>query len=139
LDTATYARIQFFTGEFRGDELVLVALAIGMAASGTILLSPVPLAALIYVSGILIPCALKGFSLNQKGYFLLGVLALSCWAFLAALIAKISKGGQERERAEQALAERNLQLALAGKAALVGTFAYDAETERMQIIGGRVL
>ena len=42
----------------------------------------------------------------------------------------------ERKKAELALAERNLQLALAGKAGLVGSFAYDADTERMQISEG---
>jgi len=41
-----------------------------------------------------------------------------------------------RKLAEQALAERNLQLALAGKAGRVGSFAYDIDTERMQISAG---
>jgi PAS domain S-box-containing protein len=42
----------------------------------------------------------------------------------------------ERKQAEQALAERNIQLALAAKAGLVGTYAYDADTEIMQISAG---
>ena len=42
----------------------------------------------------------------------------------------------ERKKAELALAERNIQLALAGKAALVGSFAYDIDTEIMQISEG---
>jgi PAS domain S-box-containing protein len=42
----------------------------------------------------------------------------------------------ERRKAELALAERNIQLALAGKAALVGSFAYDTGTEVMQISEG---
>jgi PAS domain S-box-containing protein len=42
----------------------------------------------------------------------------------------------ERKKAELALAERNIQLALAGKAALVGSFAYDTGTEIMQISEG---
>ena len=33
----------------------------------------------------------------------------------------------ERKKAELALAERNVQLALAGKAGLVGSYAYDTE------------
>jgi PAS domain-containing protein len=41
-----------------------------------------------------------------------------------------------RKRAELALAESNLQLALAGKAALVGNFAYDIDTEAVQISPG---
>src|SRR5262245_23046728 len=42
----------------------------------------------------------------------------------------------ERKQAELALAERNTQLALAGKAGLVATFAYDVKTERVQISEG---
>ena len=42
----------------------------------------------------------------------------------------------ERKQAEQALAERNIQLSLAAKAGLVGTYAYDADTENMQISDG---
>ena len=42
----------------------------------------------------------------------------------------------ERKKAEVALAERTLQLALAERAALVGSFAYDPDTERMQISPG---
>ena len=42
----------------------------------------------------------------------------------------------ERRTAELALGERTMQLALAGKAALVGSFAYDADTEIMQISDG---
>ena len=42
----------------------------------------------------------------------------------------------ERKEAELALAERSIQLALAGKAALVGSYAYDTDTEIMQISEG---
>jgi len=42
----------------------------------------------------------------------------------------------ERKRAELAIAERTLQLTLAGKAALVGSFAYATDAERMQISDG---
>ena len=97
------------------QELILVALAIGMAACGTVLLSALPRAAFIYMSGILIPSALKCVVLNQKGYFLLGALAVSSWGFLAALIAKIARDIAERQIAALALAERDVQLALAGK------------------------
>src|SRR5215472_17209174 len=47
-------------------ELILVALAVGMAATGTILLSAVPPVALVYMSIILIPSALKCLSLSQE-------------------------------------------------------------------------
>src|SRR5262245_6129277 len=42
----------------------------------------------------------------------------------------------ERRKAELALGERNMQLALAGQAALVGSYAYDTDTEIMQISAG---
>ena len=42
----------------------------------------------------------------------------------------------ERKKAELALAERNIQVALAGKAARVGSYAYDTDTEIMQISAG---
>ncbi len=43
---------------------------------------------------------------------------------------------QISKRAEVALAERSLQLALAGKAALVGSYAYDVDTDMMQVDAG---
>jgi PAS domain S-box-containing protein len=42
----------------------------------------------------------------------------------------------ERKQAELALAERNAQLALAGRAALVSNHAYDADLERMTVSEG---
>ena len=44
----------------------------------------------------------------------------------------------ERKQAEQMLAERNAQLTLAGKFALVGTFTFDVDVERMQVSPGYV-
>jgi PAS domain S-box-containing protein len=99
------------------EELILVALVVGMTASGTILLSAIPAAAFSYMSGILLPGAVKCLLfLNQKGYVLLGVLALSYWWFLAALIAKITREISERKEADIALkeSETRLQQALAG-------------------------
>jgi PAS domain S-box-containing protein len=120
----------------RDQELIVVALAAGMAATGTILLSTVPPAAFVYMSVILIPSALKCLALNEKRYVLLAALALSCWGFLAALIVKIIRDTQEREWAEQSLAEQSLQRALAERAALVGSFAYDTHTDRIEISPG---
>ena len=42
----------------------------------------------------------------------------------------------QRKQAEQALTERNIQLALAAKAGLVGSYAYDTDTEIMRISAG---
>jgi two-component sensor histidine kinase len=42
----------------------------------------------------------------------------------------------ERKSAELALAERNLQLALAAKAGLVGSYSYEPDTDDMQVTAG---
>jgi len=120
----------------QGKELILVALGIGMAACATVLLSAIPWAAFIYMSVILVPTALKCLLVSQKSYLLLGTLALSYWGCLAALIAKTGRDIKERHQAELALAERDLQLALAARAGLVGSYAYDANTQTVQISAG---
>jgi hypothetical protein len=61
------------------QELILVALGIGMAACATVLLSAIPRAAFIYMSVILIPTAAKCLVVSQASYLLLGTLALSYW------------------------------------------------------------
>jgi PAS domain S-box-containing protein len=108
------------------QEMILVALVVGMAASGTILLSAIPAAAISYMSGILLPGAVKCLLLlNQKGYLLLGVLAVSYWWFLAALIAKIKREINEREQADVALKESESRLQDALKAGQVVAFTWD--------------
>jgi two-component sensor histidine kinase len=95
------------------EELILVALGVGMAASGTVLLSALPSAAMSYMSGILIPSAAKCLLfLNHQGYVLLGVLALSYWWFLAALISKVTQEISDRKRADVALKEGEVRLRL---------------------------
>jgi PAS domain S-box-containing protein len=108
------------------EELILVALVVGMTASGTILLSAIPVAAFSYMSGILLPAAVKCLLfLNQKGYVLLGVLALSYWWFLAALIAKITREISERKEADIALKESEARLQQALAAGQVVAFTWD--------------
>ena len=53
-------------------------------------------------------------------------------------IKGLTRDISERKRAELALTERTIQLELAGKAALVGSFAYGVDTEKMQISEGYV-
>jgi PAS domain S-box-containing protein len=48
----------------------------------------------------------------------------------------ITRDITERKQAELALAERNAQLALAGQAALVGSYTYESDLERMTISEG---
>src|SRR5215510_10092436 len=50
----------------------------------------------------------------------------------------VSRDITDLKRAQHALAERNLQLALAGKAALVGSYSYDVNTDAMQVSEGYV-
>jgi len=115
------------------EEMILVALVVGMAASGTILLSAVPAAAFSYMSGILIPSAIKCLVfLNQSGYVLLGVLALSYWWFLAALIAKVSREITERKQADVARKESEARLQEALTAGEVVAFTWDPETRLSQ-------
>src|SRR5262249_51770990 len=51
-------------------------------------------------------------------------------------ITGLTRDITERKNAELALAERNMQLALAGRVALVGSYAYDVNTEKMQVSEG---
>jgi PAS domain S-box-containing protein len=53
-----------------------------------------------------------------------------------ARLLGVARDVTDRKNAERALSERNLQLALAGKTGLVGSFAYDTDTEMMQISEG---
>ena len=113
----------------RDQEMILVALGVGMAASGTILLSAVPMAAFSYMSGALIPTAIKSLLfLNQQGYLLLGVLAVSYWWFLAALIAKISREIAERKQIDVALKESEIRLQVTLAVGQVVAFTWDAGT-----------
>ena len=108
------------------QELVLVAIGVGMAASGTVLLSAVPLAAFSYMSAILLPAAVKClFLVNQGGYVFLGALAVSYWWFLSALIAKVSREIGERKQADLALKDSEVRLQEALDAGQVVAFTWD--------------
>jgi PAS domain S-box-containing protein len=118
-------------GELAHDqELILVALTAGMSASGAILLSALPVAAFSYMSGILLPSAVKCLLLvNNKGYLLLGVLILSYWWFLAALIFKVAREIGERKRIDMALKESELRLQQTLRAGQMVAFTWDAGTD----------
>jgi PAS domain S-box-containing protein len=53
-----------------------------------------------------------------------------------ARLLGVTRDITERKWAERAIAERNTQLALAGKFARVGTFTFDVDSERMQVSPG---
>jgi PAS domain S-box-containing protein len=54
----------------------------------------------------------------------------------AVQLLGVTRDITERKQAEQMLAERNAQLALAGKFALIGTFTLDVSVERMHVSAG---
>ncbi|HVX36932.1 MAG TPA: EAL domain-containing protein [Hyphomicrobium sp.] len=86
-----------WVGILNGDsELIVVALAIGMAASGGILLAPIPAVAAIYVTTVLLPLALKCFFVLGHQYVDLGALTLSFLLFLYGLIATTGRLFLER-------------------------------------------
>ncbi len=95
----------FYAGAINGhDEIVLIALAVGMAASGSILLAPIPVAGVTYQSIILLPLVVKCvFVLGTKNYLALGFLGLSYWFFLTLLITTTARMFDERLRATDEL------------------------------------
>jgi diguanylate cyclase (GGDEF)-like protein len=70
-----------------------------MAASGSVLLAPVPAAAAAYAATILIPLVFKCMIVLGDRYVALGALAISFLVFLLALIATNARMFIERLRA----------------------------------------
>ena len=119
--------------------LMWAAVRVGVGGTGLTLLM---------VAGIAVANAYvgRGPFINQAP----DVNVLSLQIFLTAisiLLMLLAAVVEERQAAEEslkqtskqaqlALAERNVQLALAEKATLVGSFAYDIDTEIMQISQG---
>jgi diguanylate cyclase (GGDEF)-like protein len=92
------------------NELVLIAIYAGMAASGSIFLAPLFPAALAYMLVILLPAALKCFSLAAVGYGLLGWLTLSYMGFLFSVIAVNARLSVQRTEAFKLLADKTTDL-----------------------------
>ena len=119
--------------------LIWAAVRVGVGGTGLVLL---------IVAGIALANAYigRGPFINQAP----DVNVLSLQIFLPAIsipILLLAALVEERRQAEEALkqtsrqaelalAERSLQLALAGKAALVGSYAYDVDTDMMQVDEG---
>lgn len=101
----------FYAGTLNGQgEIVLIALAVGMAASGSILLAPIPAAAITFQSIILLPLAAKSLLvIGTKDYLALGLLAVSYWLFLTALIVTTARLFNERLCAIDALHASHLE------------------------------
>ncbi len=92
------------------EELVLVAAAAGMAASGSIYLAPVYPAAIAYAGAVLLPTVLKCLIVGETGYLYLGGFTASYAAFLWAVIATNARVSIERSDANALLSERSSTL-----------------------------
>ncbi|MBS0250027.1 MAG: EAL domain-containing protein [Proteobacteria bacterium] len=92
-----------WVGTVGGSEVILVALVVGMAASGSVLLSPIPAAAILYAATILIPLAVKCVFIPLENHLILSALALSFFMFLVGLIASNARVFAERLEAVEKL------------------------------------
>ncbi|HEX5443917.1 MAG TPA: GGDEF domain-containing protein, partial [Pirellulales bacterium] len=115
-----------WAGKFEGGgEVILMALCVGMAASGSILLAPLPAAAAIYATTILVPLIFKCFFVLGGQYIALGALAVSFLVFLLALIGTSARVFLERMEALNQLKDTVKELSEA-----------HGETERMAMTDG---
>ncbi len=88
------------------QEMILIALCVGMAASGSVLLSAMRPAAVAYFSAILIPLGFKCiFLATQKEYVILALLTVSFAAFLMVCVDSCSRLFIEKGRAIDELKE----------------------------------
>jgi diguanylate cyclase (GGDEF)-like protein len=85
------------------QELILIALCVGMSAAGSVLLSAVYPAAVTYMACILVPVGLRCFLLQGSEYLLLGTLALSFAIFLLNLIDNYARLFADKQRAVEEL------------------------------------
>lgn len=80
-------------------ELILIALCLGMSASGSVLLSATYPSAITYMVCILLPIVIKCFVLKGGEYHMLGALTLSYSVFLLNCIGSCAKLFADRSRA----------------------------------------
>ncbi|MFT3731414.1 MAG: EAL domain-containing protein [Hyphomicrobium sp.] len=92
-----------WSGSLGDSEVILVALVVGMAASGSVLLAPIPAAATLYAATILLPLTIKCVFLRFDNHLILGALGLSFLAFLIGLITSNARIFAERLEAVEKL------------------------------------
>ena len=91
------------------QELILIALCVGMSASGSVLLSTIYPAAITYMACILAPVAIKCFFLLAgREYLLLGALTLCYAMFLLNCISTCARLFAEKKSAVDELKRKSI-------------------------------
>jgi diguanylate cyclase (GGDEF)-like protein len=97
-------------------EIIAIALAVGMAAAGSVILAPIPPAAITYMAVILAPVTIKSlFWMGTREDVLFGTLAFSYGMFLLTLTLMSHRIFTEKLRAMSRLESSMMQIRLASE------------------------
>ena len=95
------------------QELILVALCLGMSASGSVLLSAIYPAAITYMACVLAPIAFKCLLLGEREYLVLGALTVCYALFLVSCIRACARLFAEKNSAVEELKKSLAQTEIA--------------------------